>query len=210
MQNGGRWSVHNCSFLLLFPPHMFFCSSMSPSHRLQYFKAGCRVDCVYGLLAFWIRLLQCGSSRGHSSCQEPASAWALHGPQFLPGISSWSGEASSMGCCVGICSTMVFPLGCLGISAPLPGAPPPPPSSLALVFASLFLTITFSPFHTSCAVFCPSLNMFSRRHHQRSYRAQHWAAESLLEPIGPDSVRHGCSCWTLPTEATLATLSPSC
>ena len=92
MQNGGLWSVHNCSFLLLFPPHMFFCSSMSPSHRLQYFKAGCSVDCVYGLLAFWIRLLQRGSSRGHSSCPGYPPGLARHPPWAAVWVSAppWS------------------------------------------------------------------------------------------------------------------------
>lgn len=36
----------------------------------------------------------------------------------------------SMGCRVAICTTIVFTMGCRGISAPGPGAPSPPPSSL--------------------------------------------------------------------------------
>ena len=95
------------------------------------------------------------------------------GPQVLPGACSstgfprghsllWastcSGVGSSTGCrwisappwtsmgCRGTaCLTMVFPMGCRGISAPAPGAPPPPPSSLTLVSAELFLSHLLTP-----------------------------------------------------------------
>jgi len=52
---------------------------------------------------------------------------------------------TSMGCRGTACLTMVFSTGCRGISAPAPGAPPPPPSSLALVSAELFLSHRLTP-----------------------------------------------------------------
>ncbi|KAK4817862.1 hypothetical protein QYF61_001531 [Mycteria americana] len=56
------------------------------------------------------------------------------------------------------CLTMVFTRGCRGISAPVPGAPPPPPSSLALVSAELFFSHVLNPLSgCSCAVFFPLL-----------------------------------------------------
>jgi len=50
--------------------------------------------------------------------------------------------------------------GCRGISAPVPGAPPPPPSSVTLVSAKLFLSHFLTPlcFGFCCgAVFSPSI-----------------------------------------------------
>jgi len=62
------------------------------------------------------------------------------GPQVLPGAcssagsprghsllqaSTCSGMGSSMGCRGTACLTMVFIMSCRGISAPVPGAPPP-------------------------------------------------------------------------------------
>ena len=95
------------------------------------------------------------------------------GPQVLPGAcssagfpqghsllraSTCSGVGSSTGCrwisappwtsmgCRGTaCLTMVFTMGCRGISALVPGAPPPPPSSPTSVSAELFLSHILTP-----------------------------------------------------------------
>ena len=68
----------------------------------------------------------------HRSCQEPALARALHG--------------------VTACLTMVCSTGCRGTPAPAPGAPPPLPSSLALVSAELFLPHSLTPL-SCCRLF---------------------------------------------------------
>jgi len=53
---------------------------------------------------------------------------------------------TSMGCRGTACLTMVFIMGCRGkLSAPVPGAPPPPPYSLTLVSAGLFLSHRLTP-----------------------------------------------------------------
>jgi len=53
---------------------------------------------------------------------------------------------TSMGCRWTTCLTMVFITGCKGrLSAPVSRAPPPPPSSLTLVSAELFLSLHLTP-----------------------------------------------------------------
>jgi len=109
------------------------------------------------------------------SCQEPVSVWASHRvtasfkhpPALvwgLPGTAGgyriqcgppWTAEGTA-------CLTILSFKGCRGISAPVPGAPPPPPSSLALELAKLFLSHSLIPlsrlmFHSK---FFPFLNMF--------------------------------------------------
>ena len=124
------------------------------------------------------------------------------GPQVLPGASSkvgfprgysllrastCSGLGSSMGsrwrsaplwtfmgCWGTACLTMVFSMGCRGISAPAPGAPPPRPfSSLTLVSSYLFV----SPDGKCCYTWYFSfLNMLSQRCCHCHWLAQPWAA----------------------------------
>ena len=88
----------------------------------------------------------------HRSCQQPASAWALHGVRLLwtspcssvgssPGCRWISAPPwTSMGCRGTACLTVVFSTGCRGISTPVPGVPPLPPSALTLLSAELFLS----------------------------------------------------------------------
>lgn len=86
------------------------------------------------------------------------------GNSFLQGISTWSGVGSSTGCNVDTCSDMVLhglqgdnlhyhglSMGCRGVSAPVPGAPLPPPS-LTLVFLGLFLTVFSSLLSLLCGI----------------------------------------------------------
>jgi len=110
-----------------------------------------------------------------SPASKPAPVWApvSMGPQVLPGACSnmgspWghsllqastcSGVGSSAGCrwisappwtsmgCRGAaCLTMVVSTGCRRTFAPVLGAPPPPPSSLTLVSAGLFLSSILTP-----------------------------------------------------------------
>ena len=98
-------------------------------------------------------LLQCGllSPQGHRSCQE-----AVHSMGFPQGHSLLrASTCSTMGLHVlqGTASlTMVFSMGCRGISSPAVGAPPLPSPSLALVSAELFLSHILTPL--SCCNCC--------------------------------------------------------
>jgi len=110
-----------------------------------------------------------------SPASKPAPAWAplSTGPQVLAGACSNSGSpwgpqpplgtptCSSMGSSVGyrwISAPAWTPMGCgeqpaspqafRVTSAPVPGAPPPPPSSPTLVSAGLFLSLTLTPLST--------------------------------------------------------------
>ena len=66
-----------------------------------------------------------GFPRGHSLLQAPTCS----GVGSSPGCRWISAPPwTSLGCRGTACLTMVFPTGCRGISAPTPGAPPPPPS----------------------------------------------------------------------------------
>ena len=129
-------------------------------------------------------LLQRGLlSAGHSSHQELALAWSIHG---LQGTATCSNVGSSMGCrwlsapprasmdCRGTaCLTIVCSMGCRGISPPVPGAPPP------LLHWTWCLQGCLSPFpapfsQTPCSVF--TLTTLSQRHHQLCWQAQLWPA----------------------------------
>lgn len=61
--------------------------------------------------------------------------------------SSCSSMGSSMGCGLDIWSSVVLYVGDRGISAAVPGAPSPPPSSLTFVFPWMFLSLSLSLFH---------------------------------------------------------------
>ncbi|KAK4824286.1 hypothetical protein QYF61_013031 [Mycteria americana] len=130
-------------------------SNMSPSHGLQFCMNCSSMGPFHGVQSFRNRLLQCGSPTGPArsllqhrlpmGSQPPLGIHLLqHG--FLRGLQVDICSTMDLhGLQVDIystinphglqgtaCLTMVFTRGCLGISAPEPGAPPPPPSSLAL------------------------------------------------------------------------------
>jgi len=99
------------------------------------------------------------------------------------------------------CLTMVFTTSCRGISAPMPGAPPSPRSSLTLVSAKFSLlspaakmTLHRFYFLLKCViteVLPPSL--------MGSALA---SSQSILEMAGIGFFRHRGSFWQLPTRAT--------
>ena len=138
------------------------------------------------------------SSAGHPQAtvlaRKPDPVCApLHGPQ-LPGDCSSMGSpwaavpfraslpalvGSSMGCRNIAYMAVVFSMGCKGISAPVPGVPPPPPSltgvcrAVSLMFSHSFLTAAVvQPFY-------PFLNTLPQRCHQCCSRAQLWPAAGL-------------------------------
>lgn len=86
-------------------------SSLSWSAPAWVFSTGCQEN-----------LLQCGLSMGCGSLRKypPALAWE-----------------SSKGCSVGVCSTVVFSMGCWRISTLVPEVSLAPPPFLTLVFTGL-------------------------------------------------------------------------
>ena len=173
------------------------------------------------------------SHRVTGAASKPAPAWApLHratgadrsllqhglsmGSQLPSGTSTCSNVGSAMGCrwvsappwtsmdCRGTtCLTMVFTTGCRGISALVPGAPPPP-SSLTLVSAGLFHTHIFSVIASAqhflallkyvITEVLPALLMGSALTSSRS----------VLKLAGTGCAQHGGNSWCLLTEATPA------
>jgi len=135
-----------------------------------------------------------GPPRGHKPCQQTCSGMGCS-PQVLPGTCSsagspwghsllWASTCSGMGpslrcrwvsallwasmdCRGTACLTMGCSMGCRRTSAPVPGAPPPPPSSLTLVSAELSHLTPLSYCSCHCAGFFPFLTMLSQRryHH---------------------------------------------
>jgi len=97
------------------------------------FSAGCQGN-----------LLHCGLSMGRSSFRK-----------YPPALAQGSSMASS----VGVCSTMVYSMGCWRISTWAHETPPPPPFP-ALVFLGFLGIFSFVP-HLQAAV-CPFLHMLSR------------------------------------------------
>jgi len=132
-------------------------SNMSPSHRMQFFTNWSSVGPFHGLQPFRNGLLQYGSLTGSQvlpanrvqcglfspwvcrSYQEPPPDGLPMGSQPPLCASTCSGVESSTGC-----RWISFPLwtsmGCRDISALVPRAPPPAPSSLTLVSAELLFS----------------------------------------------------------------------
>jgi len=131
------------------------CSSMSPSHRLQLFTNCSSVGTPKGHKPYQQTCSSLGSSL-HGSTGPGRSLLQRGLPRGPLWASTYSIMASSTGCrwisappwtsmgCRGTaCLTMIFSTGCP--SAPVPGAPPLPPSSLTLVSAEQFLSHILPP-----------------------------------------------------------------
>jgi len=102
--------------------------------------------------------------------------------------------------------TMIFIMGCRGkLSAPASQAPPPAASSMTLVSAELFLSYHLTPLSQllpHCGFF-PLLKYVITGVLPPSLIGLALASsESMLEPAGTGSVRHGGSFSQLPTEPT--------
>jgi len=194
------------------------CSNMGPSHGVQSFRSRLlQCGSPVGSQALPANLLQRGllSPRVRRSWQEPAPSRG----HSLPWASTCSSVRSSMGCkwisaplwtsidCRRTaCLTMVFSTGCRGISAPAPGAPPPPPSALTLVSAEWFhILLLFSPLLLphSLVLFPTLLNYVIPEALPASLMGSALASSgSVLEPADTGFVGHRGSFWQLLTEAT--------
>jgi len=173
-------------------------SNLSLSHELKFITNCCSVSLFHGVQSFRNRLLQRGSTTGSHvlpanllqhgllspqvlavTCSKTGSPWghSLLQASTCSGVRSFTGCRwmsaalwTSMGCRRTACLTMVFTMGCRRSSALAPGAPPPPPSSLTLVSAELFLSyiLTLLSLLQLCSSFFLILNMLSqRRYHHR-------------------------------------------
>lgn len=120
-------------------------------------------------------LHQCGLfSTDCSSCQEPACVRDVHGSQLClrhtvcssRGAGGYLIHCDPQGCREMTWLTMTGITSCRGISALVPGAPPPSASPLTLVSADLFLSCLLSPLSQIllCSIFHPFLNMLSWRY----------------------------------------------
>jgi len=163
-----------CSFFLTLC-HYSFVGSL-PRETVLHELLQCKsfpwtVDSFHGVQSFRNRLPQRRSPVGsqvlpenliqhgifspwvHRSCQEPAPPRTLHRVRASSGhppAPPWT----SMGCRSTSCLTMVCSMDCRGVSAPVSGVPPPPPSALTLVSPELLLSHILTPlFSFSCAAF---------------------------------------------------------
>jgi len=140
------------------------------------------------------------------------------GSQSPLGASTCSGIRSSLGCrwtpalprtsmgCRGTAHlTMVFSIGCRGMSSLAPGALP----SLALVSAELFLSHSLTPLSHCRLFFLLLLNYVLPEALPPSLMGSALASRgSVLEPAGIASIGHRGSFWQLLTEATPVAPTP--
>jgi len=157
-----------------------------------------------------------GFSQGHSILWAPpcSGVGSSKGCRWIS-APPWT----SMGCRGAAFLTMVFSTGCRGFSALAPGVPPPP-SSLTLVSAELFLLHNLTPL--SCCKCCYAglflfLNVLLQSYYDRGWWAQPWSvadpsrrqlALALLdlgELLAPSHRRHSCR----PSTAKTLPLKPS-
>ena len=82
----------------------------------------------------------------------------------------------------------------------MPGVPPPPPSSLALVNAELLLSTFVPSFLPAAAAQKLFLSWISQRHNQ--CQSQLSSGQLQLEPSRTDLYLIWGSCWIVVTEAT--------
>lgn len=128
------------------------CSDMGPSHGLQFFKNCSSVGLFQESPMGCSSMLEQVFWQGCSSWQEGALLWDLHRLQLSSGhihLLCWVLHGLQR-----VWFTIIISLGYRGISAPMPGAPPPSASSQILIseylfFFHIFLTPFFYSFCTA-------------------------------------------------------------
>jgi len=206
----------NCSSVGPFHGVQFFTdySSMGPFHGVQYFKNRlfqCRSPTGSQALLthlLWHGLLSLHGSTGPGKSllqhRLPIRSQPPLGIHLLQhGVPStgcrWISAPpwTSMGCRGRACLTMVFITGCKRkLSAPESRAPPPPPSSLTLVSAELFLShrltpLSSLPFH--CSLFLLLKYVITDVLPPSLIGLALASSRSILEPAGIGSIRQGGS-----------------
>jgi len=134
------------------PANLLLCGLLSPWVRRSWQESAP----VRGTP--WVHsFLQASTCSGMGSLPQATGGYLLYcGPPWLQGTA---------------CLTMVFSVGCRAISAPAPGALPPPPSAVTLVSAEMFrshsLTLLPSLLFHHRVFFFLFLNMLSQRCYHR-------------------------------------------
>ena len=130
--SSGKGLLTVCSNMGFLPWRQFSMkfSNVSPSHGLKFFTNCSSVGPFHRVQSFRNRLLQHGFPTGSQSPLgiHLLQRGVLHRLQWIS-APLWT----SLGCRGRACLTIVFTMSCRGISALVPGACPPPPSSLTLV-----------------------------------------------------------------------------
>jgi len=150
------------------------CCSVGPPWHLKPCQQTCSSMCssLHGSTGRTKSLLKCRLPMGSQPPLGIHLLWCsvLHGLQVDISVPLWT----SKGCRGTTCLTMVFFMGCRRISALVPGAPSPPPYSLTLVSAELFLSHSLTPLsHCRVFFFC-FLTILSQRHYHHHRWAQPW------------------------------------
>ena len=135
-------------------------------------------------------LLQCGCPRAAASfwAYSPAPAWGFPQAAACVSVLTWSSPCYSMTACF----TVVFSMGCRGISYPALECLFPLLLLSLGCFQGFFSHIIFLTLHCRAA-FCPFLNILSQKLHHLGCRAQPCPVVGPLESAAIVGVQHGAA-----------------